>query len=250
MSNMFKQIMDLDARYAVVSGIAALSIDNQVFPTVEDCYQAIPNATPQEVYAIIDKATGTAVESEFRWFKSGKQVLAYYVSLLQPKMFSYAVKINPDARGESDMFHVQEYSRTSDGDLVPSQVLYVGNYEKCFGFVGELTSEDIHSCDFVHISVASACPCYMENAERRLEPMVALVSDNNKVYLGKSSQYDSRGHYFNADSSLIFISDNYDALDVVTDGIALVSQVRLQETGCFTQQELENIRQMELYIKL
>lgn len=250
MSNKFKQIMDLDARYAVVSGIAALSIDNQVFPTVEECYQAFPNATPKEVYAIMDRTTGTSVECEFCWLSSGKQVLAHYASLLRPKMFSYAVKMNPDARGESDMFHVQEYSRASNGDLAPSQVLYVGNYEKCSALVGELTSEDIHSCDFIHISVANACPCYTENAERHLEPMVALVSDNNKVYLGKSSQYDSRGHYFNADNSLIFISDNYDALDVVTEGIALVSQVRLQETDCFTQQELENIRQLDLYIKL
>ena len=38
--------------------------------------------------------------------------------------------------------------------------------------------------------------------------MVAMVGADDRVYLGKSEQYDNMGHYNNSDGSLCFISDD------------------------------------------
>ena len=38
--------------------------------------------------------------------------------------------------------------------------------------------------------------------------MVAMVGADDKVYMGKTENYDNKGHYDNRDSSLCFISEN------------------------------------------
>lgn len=50
-------------------------------------------------------------------------------------------------------------------------------------------------------NIVSAC-------NSRFEGMVAFVGTDDKVYLGNKENYDSRGHYENADHSLTHISDN------------------------------------------
>lgn len=51
------------------------------------------------------------------------------------------------------------------------------------------------------VKIISACISNYKN-------MVALVGEDDKVYLGKRENYDNMGHYDNRDSSLLFISEN------------------------------------------
>jgi len=163
---------------------------------------------------------------------------------------SYSVELNPSARGEADRFLVQSCRLSDNGGSFSLCTLYVGSNEKCSLYAKKLISGTIHPEDFVFIRAACATPCHVETSQHRLEALTALVTEENKVYLGSRSQYDGCGHYFNGNDSLIFISDNYDAFDVLIDGWRLFSQIRQTETRCFTQKELANIRTIGLLIEL
>ena len=67
--------------------------------------------------------------------------------------------------------------------------------------------------------------------------MVALVGTDDKVYIGKSENYDNQGHYDNKDNSLFFVSENEKAyLFLYGEGCTLSQEEALKQ-GVYTKED-------------
>ena len=84
--------------------------------------------------------------------------------------------------------------------------------------------------DTAHITAA---------AKSRYDGMVALFTMDDKIYIGKSENYDSKGHYDNKDNSLLYVSDCQAAFTFLSSEGCIYPQDEALNRGIYTKEEYE-----------
>ena len=153
--------------------------------------------------------------------------LAQSVSL---KEYVYKMEANPRTVGAIDQQFIQAYERTAQGTLKPDRVLFFGTADKCAGILKKLQSGELKPDDFFQPGTARISH-YKTKDGAELD---AFVGPDDKVYMGRRDHYDNRGHYLNADKSLLYLSDNTMMFDFVSGSSYAATQAELLAQGCFT----------------
>ena len=146
------------------------------------------------------------------------------------KEYVYKMEANPRTVGAIDQQFIQAYERTAQGTLKPDRVLFFGTADKCAGILKKLQSGELKPDDFFQPGTARISH-YKTKDGAELD---AFVGPDDKVYMGRRDHYDNRGHYLNADKSLLYLSDNTMMFDFVSGSSYAATQAELLAQGCFT----------------
>ena len=146
------------------------------------------------------------------------------------KEYVYKMEANPRTVGAIDQQFIQAYERTAKGTLKPDRVLFFGTADKCAGILKKLQSGELKPDDFFQPGTARISH-YKTKDGAELD---AFVGPDDKVYMGRRDHYDNRGHYLNADKSLLYLSDNTVMFDFVSGSSYAATQAELLAQGCFT----------------
>ena len=76
-------------------------------------------------------------------------------------------------------------------------------------------------------------------AKSRYDGMVALFTMDDKIYIGKSENYDSKGHYDNKDNSLLYVSDCQAAFTFLSSEGCTYPQDEALNRGIYTKEDYE-----------
>ena len=76
-------------------------------------------------------------------------------------------------------------------------------------------------------------------AKTRYDGMVALFTMDDKIYIGKSENYDSKGHYDNKDNSLLYVSDCQAAFTFLSSEGCTYPQDEALNRGIYTKEDYE-----------
>ncbi len=76
-------------------------------------------------------------------------------------------------------------------------------------------------------------------AKSRYDGMVALFTMDDKIYIGKSENYDNKGHYDNKDNSLLYVSDCQAAFTFLSSEGCTYPQDEALNRGIYTKEEYE-----------
>ena len=76
-------------------------------------------------------------------------------------------------------------------------------------------------------------------AKSRYDSMVALYTMDDKIYIGKSENYDNKGHYDNSDNSLLYVSDCHAAFTFLSSEGCTYPQDEALNRGIYTKEEYE-----------
>lgn len=157
----------------------------------------------------------------------------------------YEVKEVP-GRYKEECFSVLEINDNTSKE----RTLYTGSLEKCAVLAANLNSGEATPDDIVSVAAACISP-YYQIINDRLYSLDVLYATDGKVYLGLRSRYDNRGHYDNSGCSLMFISDNYDAFELLVgrDGGAC-SRKEIRESGCLTEDEYALFIARDMYAQV
>ena len=156
--------------------------------------------------------------------------LAQSVPLIE---YVYKMEANPRTVGAIDQQFIQAYERTAQGTLKPDRVLFFGTADKCAGILKKLQSGELKPDDFFQPGTARISH-YKTKDGAELD---AFVGPDDKVYMGRRDHYDNRGHYLNADKSLLYLSDNTVMFDFVSGSSYAATQAELLAQGCFTMED-------------
>ena len=149
------------------------------------------------------------------------------------KEYVYKMEANPRTVGAIDQQFIQAYERTAQGTLKPDRVLFFGTADKCAGILKKLQSGELKPDDFFQPGTARISH-YKTRDGAELD---AFVGPDDKVYMGRRDHYDNRGHYLNADKSLLYLSDNTVMFDFVSGSSYAATQAELLAQGCFTMED-------------
>ena len=149
------------------------------------------------------------------------------------KEYVYKMEANSQTVGAADQQFIQAYERTSKGTLKPDRVLFFGTADRCAGLLKKLQSGELKPDDFFQPGTARISH-YKTKDGAELD---AFVGPDDKVYMGRRDHYDNRGHYLNADKSLLYLSDNTVMFDFVSGSSYAVTQAELLAQGCFTMED-------------
>ena len=146
------------------------------------------------------------------------------------KEYVYKMEANSQTVGAADQQFIQAYERTSKGTLKPDRVLFFGTADRCAGLLKKLQSGELKPDHFFQPGTARISH-YKTKDGAELD---AFVGPDDKVYMGRRDHYDNRGHYLNADKSLLYLSDNTVMFDFVSGSSYAATQAELLAQGCFT----------------
>ena len=149
------------------------------------------------------------------------------------KEYVYKMEANPRTVGAIDQQFIQAYERTAQGTLKPDRVLFFGTADKCAGILKKLQSGELKPDDFFQPGTARISH-YKTKDGAELD---AFVGPDDKVYMGRRDHYDNRGHYLNADKSLLYLSNNTVMFDFVSGSSYAATQAELLAQGCFTMED-------------
>ncbi len=76
-------------------------------------------------------------------------------------------------------------------------------------------------------------------AKSRYDGMVALFTMDDKIYIGKSENYDNKRHYDNKDNSLLYVSDCQAAFTFLSSEGCTYPQDEALNRGIYTKEEYE-----------
>ena len=76
-------------------------------------------------------------------------------------------------------------------------------------------------------------------SKSRYDGMVALFTMDDKIHIGKSENYDNKGHYDNADNSLLYVTDCQAAFTFLTSEGCIHSQDEALKQGIYTKEDYE-----------
>ena len=93
-----------------------------------------------------------------------------------------------------------------------------------------LKQDEAAEPDTAHITAA---------AKSRYDGMVALFTMDDKIYIGKSENYDNKGHYDNKDNSLLYVSDCQAAFTFLSSEGCTYPQDEALNRGIYTKEEYE-----------
>mgnify|MGYP007128257694 CR=1 FL=1 len=69
--------------------------------------------------------------------------------------------------------------------------------------------------------------------------MTALYTMDDKIYIGKSENYDNKGHYDNSDNSLLYVSDCHAAFTFLSSEGCTDTQEEALNRGIYTKEDYE-----------
>lgn len=78
--------------------------------------------------------------------------------------------------------------------------------------------------------------------------MVALFTMDDKIYIGKSENYDNKGHYDNTDNSLLYVSDCQAAFTFLTSEGCTYPQDEALKQGVYTQEDYKEFSRIEDFL--
>ncbi len=78
-------------------------------------------------------------------------------------------------------------------------------------------------------------------AKTRYEGMTALYTMDDKIYIGKSENYDNKGHYDNSDNSLLYVTDCHAAFTFLSSEGCTYPQDEALNRGIYTKEEYEEL---------
>ena len=76
-------------------------------------------------------------------------------------------------------------------------------------------------------------------AKTRYEGMTALYTMDDKIYIGKSENYDNKGHYDNSDNSMLYVSDCHAAFTFLSSEGCTDTQEEALNRGIYTKEDYE-----------
>ena len=76
-------------------------------------------------------------------------------------------------------------------------------------------------------------------AKSRYDGMVALFTMDDKIYIGKSENYDNKGHYDNTDNSLLYVSGCQAAFTFLSSEGCIYPQDEALNRGIYTREDYE-----------
>ena len=76
-------------------------------------------------------------------------------------------------------------------------------------------------------------------AKTRYEGMTALYTMDDKIYIGKSENYDNKGHYDNSNNSLLYVSDCHAAFTFLSSEGCTDTQEEALNRGIYTKEDYE-----------
>ena len=76
-------------------------------------------------------------------------------------------------------------------------------------------------------------------AKSRYDGMVALYTMDDKIYIGKSENYDNKGHYDNKDNSLLYVSNCQAAFTFLSSEGCIDTQDEALKRGIYTKEDYE-----------
>ena len=76
-------------------------------------------------------------------------------------------------------------------------------------------------------------------AKSRYDSMVALFTMDDKIYIGKSENYDNKGHYDNKDNSLLYVTDCQAAFTFLSSEGCTYPQDEALNRGIYTKEDYE-----------
>ena len=76
-------------------------------------------------------------------------------------------------------------------------------------------------------------------AKSRYDGMVVLFTMDDKIYIGKSENYDSKGHYDNKNNSLLYVSDCQAAFTFLSSEGCTYPQDEALKRGIYTKEDYE-----------
>jgi len=76
-------------------------------------------------------------------------------------------------------------------------------------------------------------------AKSRYDGMVALFTMDDKIHIGKSENYDNKGHYDNTDNSLLYVSDCQASFTFLSSEGCTYPQDEALNRGIYTKEEYE-----------
>jgi len=79
--------------------------------------------------------------------------------------------------------------------------------------------------------------CITAASKSRYDGMVALFTLDDKIHIGKSENYDNKGHYDNTDNSLLYVSDCQAAFTFLTSEGCIHPQDEALKQGIYTQED-------------
>ena len=82
----------------------------------------------------------------------------------------------------------------------------------------------------------------------RYDGMVALFTMDDKIYIGKSENYDNKGHYDNTDNSLLYVSDCQAAFTFLTSEGCTYPQDEALKQGVYTQEDYKEFSRIEDFL--
>ena len=74
-------------------------------------------------------------------------------------------------------------------------------------------------------------------SKSRYDGMVALFTMDDKIHIGKSENYDNKGHYDNTDNSLLYVSDCQAAFTFLTSEGCIHPQDEALKQGVYTKED-------------
>ena len=85
-------------------------------------------------------------------------------------------------------------------------------------------------------------------AKSRYDGMVALFTMDDKIYIGKSENYDNKGHYDNKDNSLLYVSDCQAAFTFLSSEGCTYPQDEALNRGIYTKEEYEEFSRITNFL--
>lgn len=109
------------------------------------------------------------------------------------------------------------------------------------------------------ISLADLAEAIQKDREASTEPDTARITAagksrydgftmDDKIYIGKSGNYDNKGHYDNADNSLLYVSDCQAAFTFLASEGCIYPQDEALKRGIYTKEDYEEFSRIEGFL--
>ena len=173
--------------------------------------------------------------------KSGAQEAADTPKAAFTPKTIYRARKNPYGDSRENSYLLQAYVTQENGRAKMGDVLYKGTPEKCRELMKQLKSGELTEGDVKELyakAQAQTGHARITAASRsRYEGMVALYDMDDKIYIGKSENYDNKGNYDNSDNSLLYVSDCQPAFTFLTNEGCTYSQDEALKQGIYTKED-------------
>ena len=172
------------------------------------------------------KAAGYGVHHQSedgKYYIMGNGTQAFAVAAEQPENYLKAAEQSTEQNGNM-IDGIINNTPAADGlEAATGEQISLEQYAKTIQ-----QEETAAEPDIARITAAS---------KSRYDGMVALFTIDDKIHIGKSENYDNKGHYDNSDNSLLYVSDCQHAFTFLTSEGCIHPQDEALKQGIYTQED-------------